>query len=61
MENFFGLLKSELLYLQKFDSVEHFLKELDEYLHYYNEDRIKEKLNGMTPVQYRTQNQISYC
>ena len=61
MENFFGLLKSELLYLQKFTSVDHFLKELEEYIQYYNKDRIKEKLNGMSPVQYRTQNQISYC
>ena len=61
MENFFGLLKSELLYLQKFESIEHFLKELDEYLRYYNEDRIKEKLNGMSPVQYRTQNYKSNC
>ena len=61
MENFFGLLKSELLYLQKFDSVEHFLKELEEYLRYYNEKRIKEKLNGMSPVQYRTHNHKSYC
>jgi len=61
MENFFGLLKSELLYLQKFDSLDHFLKELEDYLKYYNEERIKEKLNGMSPVQYRTHNQISYC
>ena len=61
MENFFGQLKSELLYLQEFDSVEHFLKELDEYLRYYNVDRIKEKLNGMSPVQYRTHNHESYC
>jgi putative transposase len=61
MENFFGLLKSELLYLQKFTSVDHFLLELKEYLRYYNEERIKEKLNGKSPVQYRTQNQISYC
>ena len=61
MENFFGLLKSELLYLQEFDSVDHFLKELDEYLRYYNVDRIKEKLNGMSPVQYRTHNHKSYC
>ncbi len=61
MENFFGLLKSELLYLQKFDSLDHFLMELEDYLRYYNEERIKEKLNGMSPVQYRTQNQISYC
>ena len=61
MENFFGLLKSELLYLQKFDSLDHFLMELEDYLRYYNEERIKEKLNGMSPVQYRTQNKISYC
>ena len=60
IENFFGLLKSELLYLQKFTSVNHFLQELKDYLRYYNEDRIKEKLNGMSPVKYRTQSQISY-
>lgn len=37
MENFFGLLKSELLYLQDFNSVEYFKKELIEYLQWYNE------------------------
>ena len=46
MENFFGLLKSELLYLQDFESVEHFKKELIEYLQWYNEKRIKLKLKG---------------
>lgn len=56
MENFFGLLKSELLYLQKFKSVENFKEELKRYLHYYNFDRIKLKLNGMSPVQYRVHN-----
>ncbi len=61
MENFFGLLKSELLYLQSFNSVEHFLLELEDYLHYYNYDRIKAKLNGMSPVQYRTHHEESYC
>lgn len=54
MENFFGLLKSELLYLQKFKSMEHFRKELDEYIHYYNNKRIKTDLKNMSPVQYRT-------
>ena len=54
IENFFGILKSELLYLQKFESIEHFHKELDEYMDYYNNQRIKLKLNGMSPVQYRT-------
>ena len=40
MENFFGLLKSELLYLQQFESVEHFEQELLDYLDYYNNRRI---------------------
>lgn len=54
IENFFGLLKSELLYLQKFNSIEHFLSELEEYIDYYNNKRIKSRLNGMSPVTYRT-------
>jgi len=54
IENFFGLLKSELLYLQKFDSMEHFREELDDYIFYYNNNRIKTSLNGKSPVEYRT-------
>ncbi|SMQ78016.1 Transposase InsO and inactivated derivatives [Bacillus sp. OV166] len=54
MENFFGLLKSELLYLREFDSMEQFKQELEDYIHYYNHKRIKAKLKGMSPVQYRT-------
>ena len=54
IENFFGLLKSELLYLKEFESMEQFEIELENYIHYYNHKRIKEKLNGMSPVQYRT-------
>ena len=53
IENFFGLLKSELLYLQKFDSFEHLKSELIDYLDYYNNHRIKVKLKGMTPAQHR--------
>lgn len=55
MENFFGLLKSEFLYLQEFNSVEDFIKELIEYIDYYNNHRIKCKLKGLSPVQYRIQ------
>jgi putative transposase len=54
IESFFGVLKSELLYLQKFNSIEHFQKELEEYIDYYNNTRIKAHLNGMSPVKYRT-------
>lgn len=55
MENFFGLLKSELLYLQNFESIEHFIDELIEYLDYYNNRRIKAKLKGLPPVIHRLQ------
>lgn len=55
MENFFGLLKSELLYLREFDSMEEFKIELEKYIDYYNNKRIKSKLKGLSPVQYRLQ------
>jgi len=55
MENFFGILKSELLYLQKFDSIEHFKSELIDYLDYYNNKRIKAKLKGLSPIIHRQQ------
>ena len=43
MENFFGLLKSELLYLEKFTSYEDFINKLSDYIDYYNTKRIKLK------------------
>ena len=55
IENFFGLLKSELLYLQKFDSMDHFKQQLIEYLDYYNNRRIKAKLKGLPPALHRQQ------
>jgi putative transposase len=54
IESFFGILKSELLYLKEFHSVEHFKSELASYIEYYNHKRIKTKLKGMSPVKYRT-------
>lgn len=55
IENFFGLLKSELLYLQTFNSMEHFKQELIDYLDYYNNRRIKAKLKGLPPALHRQQ------
>lgn len=52
-ENFFGLLKSELLYLQNFSSVEHFIAELEDYIEWYNNNRIKLRLGGLSPVLFR--------
>jgi transposase InsO family protein len=53
MENFFGLMKTELLYLQDWDSIEQFKQELKNYIYYYNHERIKIRLDGMSPVKYR--------
>ena len=55
IENFFGLLKSELMYLQEFDSMEHFKRELIDYLDYYNNRRCKAKLKGLPPAIHRQQ------
>ena len=55
IENFFGLLKSELLYLQEFKSMEHFKAELIDYLDYYNNRRSKAKLKGLPPALHRQQ------
>jgi transposase InsO family protein len=53
VENFFGILKTELLYLQKFESPEHFKSELIDWLDYYNNRRTKEKLFDLAPSQFR--------
>ena len=59
MENFFGILKSEFIYEMEFKNKEHFLKELEKYIHYYNHKRIKTKLKGLSPVDYRTQTVVA--
>ena len=55
MESFFGVLKTEFFYLNKFDSVDALQAGIKQYIRYYNHDRIKMKLKGLSPVQYRTQ------
>nr|WP_230393082.1 IS3 family transposase [Pseudomonas guariconensis] len=55
MESFFGTLKAEFFYRKQFKSVEELKAGLDDYIHYYNHARIKPKLNGLSPVAYRTQ------
>lgn len=54
-ESFFGTLKSECFYLQKFENVSELRRAVEEYIHYYNHERIRLKLNGLSPVEYRTQ------
>ena len=58
MENFFGILKSEFFYLRTFSSIEEFKVELEKYIWYYNNKRIKSKLKGLSPVQFRIQSSL---
>ncbi|STZ63453.1 Integrase core domain [Moraxella lacunata] len=56
IENFFGTLKEEIFYEQtKFTSLNELKKVIDEYIHYYNYDRIKTKLKGLSPVKFKEQ------
>ena len=52
-ENFFGTMKTELLYKQEFENAKEFIASLKEYIQYYNNERIKSRLNGKSPVEYR--------
>ena len=58
MENWFGMMKTEFFYQKKFTDVQSFKTELKKYIHYYNHDRIKKKLKGLSPVHYRTQSLV---
>lgn len=53
IENFFGIIKSELFYLKKYSEIKELKKDIEEYIQYYNNDRIKLSLKGMSPIKYR--------
>lgn len=55
MESFFGTLKSEFYYLDPCRNLDELRGGLRKYIHYYNHDRIKLNLGGLSPVEYRTQ------
>lgn len=61
MENFFGKMKNEMFfgYEYTFNTLEELKKEMEDYISYYNNQRITEKLKGLTPVEYRNQSLIT--
>lgn len=54
-ENFFGILKSEMYHNESFSSADELIENIKEYIDYYNNERIKLKLKGLSPIQYRNQ------
>ena len=57
MENFFRILKTEMFYDQEdnYKTLNDLIKGIDNYIYYYFFDRIKVKLKGLSPVDYRLQ------
>ena len=57
MENFFGKMKNEMFYVHEheFKTLDKLKKAMEEYIKYYNEERIKVKLKGLMPLQARNQ------
>lgn len=53
MENFFGILKQEIYYGRTYHSFEELKQEIEKYIDYYNNRRVKEHLGWMSPVEYR--------
>ncbi|WP_039054578.1 IS3 family transposase, partial [Sphingobacterium sp. T2] len=53
IENFFGIIKSELFYLKKYHEIDELKRDIKNYIEYYNNDRIKLNLKGMSPIKYR--------
>jgi len=53
MESFWGMMKSEMYYLKKFNSYEDLEAAITEYIDYYNDHRYQKRLNCMTPLEFR--------
>ncbi|MBF7810973.1 MULTISPECIES: IS3 family transposase [Clostridium] len=53
MEGFWGILKSEIYYLRKFDTFDELKKAIDEYIEFYKTRRLQNKLKGMALLEYR--------
>jgi hypothetical protein len=57
MENFFGLIKTEIFYDQedRYETLDELIGAIEDYIHYYNNERTKSRLKGLTPMEYRNQ------
>ena len=57
MENFFGIMKNEMFYGEEatFKTLDELKAAMEDYIRYYNEERINTKRKGLTPLQYRHQ------
>ncbi|MCF6461271.1 IS3 family transposase [Clostridium sp. Cult3] len=52
MEGFFGTLKTEMFYGEKFKTLEELVEKIVEYIKFYNEKRFQKRLRCMAPLEY---------
>jgi transposase InsO family protein len=53
MEAFWGTLKAEMYYLNRFNDYDSLKAAIDEYITFYNNGRYQIKLNGLAPLEFR--------
>jgi putative transposase len=53
MESFWGTLKCEKYYLNTYENFKDLAQAIDEYIHFYNQNRLQKRLNGLSPLEYR--------
>jgi putative transposase len=53
MEAFWGTLKSEKYYLNKYHTFEELKQDIEDYIQFYNHERLQKRLNGLSPLEYR--------
>lgn len=54
MESFWGTLKCERYYLRKYNTFEELKHDIEDYITFYNNERLQAKLNGLSPLEFRT-------
>ena len=59
IEGFWGIIKSEMYYLRKFDNFDELKLAIDNYIEFYNNKRLQKKLKGLSPIEYRAQTLVA--
>ena len=59
IEGFWGIIKSEMYYLRKFNNFDELKLAIDNYIEFYNNKRLQKKLKGLSPIEYRTQTLVA--
>ncbi|QWU15995.1 IS3 family transposase [Paenibacillus sophorae] len=54
MKSFWGTLKCERYYLHSYSTFEELQHDMEDYIHFYNNERLQAKLNGLIPMEFRT-------